>query len=334
MPGNKEKTVIVAMSGGVDSSVAAFLLKKNGFRVLGVFMKFWSSDPNLENVCCSSESETRARLVAKKLGIPFYVLNFKKQFKEKVVDYFTKEQKSGFTPNPCVVCNKEIKFNLLFRKFPLSGADFMATGHYVKLKNNRIYIAKDKEKDQSYFLWKLNRKIIKKALFPVGDFNKKEIRAMAKKQGLAVWDLKESQDVCFKVNLGRKPGKIIDTQGNAVGRHKGLWFYTIGQRKGINLPGGPYYVLRKDVKNNFLIVTKKERDLFSKELKFKQVNWIFKKPDFPLKIRAKIRYHQKASPAVLHGNKVVFSRPQRAVTPGQSVVFYKNQELLGGGVII
>ena len=190
-----------------------------------------------------------------------------------------------------------------------------------------------KTKDQSYFLWRLNQKILRKALFPNGDYTKKEIRAIAKKHGLSVWDSAESQDICFKVKMNKKSGKIIDAKGNIIGEHEGLWFYTIGQRKGMGLAGGPYYVLRKDVKKNNLIVTKQEKDLLSKEFRFKQANWVFEKPKTPLKIKTKIRYLHKPSLAVLHSNKVVFSRPQRAVTPGQSVVFYRGQELLGGGVI-
>jgi tRNA-specific 2-thiouridylase len=316
----------------VDSSAAAAILKQRGYDVVGIFMKFWSSGP--ENRCCSSESETRARLVAKKLNIPFYTLNLRKEFKQKVVDYFIKEQKRGLTPNPCVVCNRDIKFGLLFKKFPIGKNDFIATGHYVKLKKGRLHAAKDKVKDQSYFLWRLEKKMLKKALFPNGDFTKKEIRAIAKKNGLSVWGSAESQDVCFKVNFKIKPGKIIDKKSNVVGKHKGLWFYTIGQRKGIGLAGGPYYVLRKNIKNNTLIVTKKEKDLFSKDLKFRQANWIFKKPDFPLMVKAKIRYQHKASPAVLYKDRVVFTRPEKAATPGQSVVFYVKDELIGGGVIV
>ncbi len=332
MASNK-KSVIVAMSGGVDSSVAALLLKEKGYNVRGVFMNLWSGD-SLPGACCSSELETKARLVAKKLNIPFYVLNLKKEFKDKVIDYFLKEQKAGLTPNPCVVCNKEIKFNLLFKKFPIEKNDYMATGHYVRLKKGRLYTAKDKSKDQSYFLWKLGQNILKKAIFPNGDHAKKEIRLIAKKNGLVIWNSVESQDVCFKIKLNKNPGKIIDTKGNIVGKHEGLWFYTIGQRKGMGLAGGPYYILKKDNKKNSLIVTKQEKDLFSKELKFKQANWVFKKPKFPLGVKAKIRYLHKPGSAVLYSNKVVFSKPQRAVTPGQSVVFYKGQELLGGGVIV
>ncbi|KPJ54890.1 hypothetical protein AMJ47_02345 [Parcubacteria bacterium DG_72] len=345
------KNVLVAMSGGVDSSVAALLLKKKGYNVAGVFMKLWPEGSCSENKCCSSEGETGARLVAKQLNIPFYVLNFEKDFKNKIVDYFLKEQKAGLTPNPCVICNKEIKFNLLFKKFPIKKNDFIATGHYARLKKGKLYMAKDKAKDQSYFLWMLNQKILKKSLFPNGDYTKKEIRAIAKKHSLSVWDSAESQDVCFKVKLNKKPGPIVLRQGanyRVIGQHKGLWFYTIGQRKGIGLAAGPYYVLRKDIKKNALIVTKKEKDLFSKELKFKEPNWIFEKPSFPLKIKAKIRYRHKPISAVLYlprgkagKDRVVFSKPQRAPTPGQSVVFYLPasrqaglQEVLGGGIII
>jgi len=335
------KKVLVAMSGGVDSSVAAALLKKRGYNVVGIFMKFWSGSGS-ENRCCSSESEVRARLVAKQLNIPFYVLNFEKEFKNKIVDYFLKEEKAGLTPNPCVVCNKEIKFGLLFKKFPMGANDFIATGHYVKTKEGRLYASKDKSKDQSYFLWKLDRKILSKSLFPVGDYTKVEIRKMAKKLNLPTATIPDSQEVCFiekttkeflKKHLKTKPGKIV-FKGDTIGKHEGLWLYTIGQRRGIGLAGGPYYVLNKDMKKNLLIVTKDEKDLFSKEVNFKDVNW-FKEVKFPLRVKAKIRYSHKASAAVIDKRgHLVFVKPQKAITSGQSVVFYKRDELIGGGVII
>ncbi|MBU2545124.1 tRNA 2-thiouridine(34) synthase MnmA, partial [Patescibacteria group bacterium] len=262
----KRKKVIVAMSGGVDSSVAAALLKKEGFDVVGVFMRFWG-----DGKCCTPESEKRARLVCEKLGIPFYVFNFQKEFKKKVVDYFSKQEKSGLTANPCVVCNKEIKFGLLFKKALSLDADYIATGHYAIYKDGRLYKGKDKDKDQSYFLWKLNQKVLKHVLFPVGNYTKPEIVKLAKKFKLPVSGIKESQDICFKVEFNKNPGEIIDTNKKIVGEHQGLWFYTIGQRKGIGLAGGPYYVLSKDVKKNILIVTKKEKDLYKKELLVKNV---------------------------------------------------------------
>ncbi|RLC35167.1 MAG: tRNA 2-thiouridine(34) synthase MnmA [Candidatus Nealsonbacteria bacterium] len=349
---------MVAMSGGMDSSVAAALLKRAGFYseqsrrvdVIGVFMKFWAEGEKAENRCCSPESEERARKAARRLKIPFYVLNFKKEFKKKVVDYFLKEYQLGRTPNPCVVCNKEIKFGLLLEKALSLGADFVATGHYARVSSLRLFQARDKEKDQSYFLWQLNQKQLSRILFPVGGYTKTEVRKLAKKFGLPASGISESQEVCFiqktvneflaKYIKKRKPGVIVDTAGKKVGRHQGLIFYTIGQRKGIGLPGGPFWVLRKDPKKNFLVVTKNEKDLYKKELIFEKENWIFPK-QFPGnatgqadKIKAKIRYRSKlASGKLVQGNKFVFDRPQRAVTPGQSIVFYKGQELLGGGII-
>jgi len=344
---SKNKRVIVAMSGGVDSSVAAALLKRDGFDVVGVFMKLWPSF-----------DEKRAQRVAKKLGIPFYVFNFEKEFKKRIVDYFLEEYKKGRTPNPCVVCNKEIKFNLLFKKLK---TDYIATGHYTRLRweipnpksqipNYKLLKGKDKNKDQSYFLWKLNQKILKHALFPIGDYTKSEVRKLAKKFKLPVLDIPESQEVCFiqtttvdflKKHLKLRPGKIINTKGKIIGEHHGLWFYTIGQRKRIELSEGPFYVLDKDIKRNLLIVTQNEKDLYKKELIAKNINWIAgRQPKFPLKVMAKIRYRHKLASAVVDRNKVVFRKRQRAVTSGQSVVFYlprrqagKGQELLGGGII-
>jgi len=362
----KKPKVICAMSGGLDSSVAAALLKRAGFDVIGVFMKFWAEpDKNdligSKNRCCSPEAELRARKVAKILKIPFYVFDFSKDFKKKIVDYFLKELKKGNTPNPCVVCNKEIKFGLLLEKALSLGTDFVATGHYArkiqsskcksqndnsKCKIFKLLKAKDKEKDQSYFLWMLNQNQLKRILFPIGDFRRKEVENLAKKFKLPVLRAKKSVEICFikttlddflRKYLKEKPGKIIDTQGKILGEHRGLWFYTIGQRKGIGFGGGPYWVLDKNVKENTLIVTKNEKDLFKKELICKNVNWISgKEPKLPLKIQAKIRYKTSFAKAKVIKNKVykvIFEKPQRAITPGQSIVFYKGQEVLGGGII-
>lgn len=342
----KNRKVIVAMSGGIDSSVSAALLKRAGFDVVGVFMKFWADGPkSVVNRCCTLESEKRARLVAEKLDIPFYVFNFEKEFKKKVVDYFLAEYKAGRTPNPCVVCNKEIKFGLLFKKILSLNADYIATGHYARLRQEKLYKGKDKNKDQSYFLWKLNQKILKHTLFPVGDYAKTEVRKLAKKFNLPVLNIPESQEVCFiqtttadflKKYLKSKPGPIVEQvhygASKIIGEHQGLWFYTIGQRKGIGFSKGPFYVLDKDIKKNTLIVTKNEKDLYKKELIVKNVNWA-SEIKFPLKVMAKIRYRHKLASAIVDKNKVIFTKPQRAITPGQSVVFYRGQELLGGGVI-
>ncbi len=355
------------MSGGIDSSVAAALLKKEGFCVIGVFMKFWAEQDNdglvrVQNRCCTPESEKRARAVADKLGIPFYVFNFKKEFKKKVVDYFLKNYKLGLTPNPCVVCNKEIKFKLLWKKITALEADYIATGHYARIQKTKnkkqrteckLLKGIDKEKDQSYFLWQLDQRILKKILFPVGNYTKTKVRKLAKRFKLPVLDISESQEICFvqttindflEKHLKTKPGGIINDKGKIIGNHSGLHFYTIGQRKGIKLPGGPYYVLDKDTKKNILIVTKNEKDLYKKELFAKNINWI-SDVRFPLKVMAKIRYRHKPGSAIISRQKndeikVVFSKSQRAITPGQSVVFYlprrqagNVQELLGGGII-
>jgi len=395
----KNKKVVVAMSGGVDSSVAAALLKKQGYDVIGVFMKFWAprSAAGKENRCCTLKSEKRARLVAKKIGIPFYVFNFGKEFKKRVVDYFLKEIKAGKTPNPCVVCNKEIKFGLLLEKALKLNADYVATGHYARkvssikyqVSSCKLLRGKDKEKDQSYFLWQLNQKQLSRILFPVGNYTKEEVRKLAGRFKLPVAKTSESMEVCFipatindflKKYLKTKPGPICLTSGvkqEIIGRHQGLWLYTIGQRKGIGIASvKPYYVLDKDFKKNLLIVTQNEKDLYKKELIAKEVNWVAgQSPKFPLKVMAKIRYRSPSVPIIArqfsrsrrpreaivrqkkgekNKIKIIFQKPQRAITPGQSVVFYapakaardardpisgdplsadKGEELLGGGII-
>jgi len=332
--------VLVAMSGGVDSSVAAALLKKQGFEVKGIFMKLFDSQ-------AFKNSEKRARKISKILNIPFLVFDLRKEFKKRIIGYFLREYKRGRTPNPCVVCNKEIKFGLLLGKSLSFKSDFIATGHYVRKKGNALLRGKDKEKDQSYFLWKLNQKQVKRILFPLGDYIKKQTKDLAKKFRLPVLNIPESQEICFiekgindflKKYLKPKPGEIINEKGDVIGGHQGLCFYTIGQRKGIGLSGGPYYVVDKDLKKNVLIVSKNKKELGREDLIAEEVNWVSgKKPKFPLKIKVKTRSRQKAVPVIVKpfGKKikVIFNKPQRAVTPGQSVVFYKGEELLGGGII-
>jgi len=348
---NKSIKVIAAMSGGVDSSVAAALLKEAGFNVIGIFMKFWKDGRSSDNRCCSVESEKLARLVAKKIGIPFYTLNVEKEFKKKVVDYFLEEYKKANTPNPCVICNKEIKFGYLVKKALSLGADFVATGHYVRVEDGKLFKGNDKDKDQSYFLWQLNQKQISHVLFPVGGYKKPEVRELAKKFDLPTAETPESQEVCFvqdKVNdflkkyLKEKPGKIIDIKGNILGRHEGLWFYTIGQRKGLEIPQGPYYVVGKDFRKNTLIVSKNKKDLDKKELTCGNVNWTMPQNNSKvaqINAEIKIRYRSNFAKAKIlaagkNKVKIIFQKPQRAITPGQSAVFYKGKELLGGGIII
>ena len=384
------KKIVVAMSGGVDSSVAAALLKKaaclpagRGFDVVGVFMKFWKDGKSSDNRCCSVESERLAELVAKQIGIPFYVLDVEKEFKKKVVDYFLQEYKKGNTPNPCVVCNKEIKFGVLIKKALSLGADFVATGHYARTSlGNQIFFAgaplrvrrasknllprlkllkgRDENKDQSYFLWQLSQEQLSHVLFPVGGYTKTEVRKLAKKFKLLTAETPESQEVCFvqkdtndflRKYLKSNPGKIVDKTGKILGEHQGLWFYTIGQRRGLEIPQGPFYVVDKDFKNNILVVSKNRKDLLKKEFTASDVNWISPvdlsrqsrgsataKPSGPISAEVKIRYKSVlAKSRILDagGNKVkiIFSKPQQAITPGQSAVFYKGGKVLGGGVI-
>ncbi len=368
MPKIKQKKVIVGMSGGVDSSVAAALLKDQGYEVVGVFMHFWhdiankleSIDMRIENRCCSREAEESARKVAQKLGIRFYSVNVSKEFKKAVVDYFLNEYNSGRTPNPCIECNRNIKFGIMIERALKMGADYVATGHYVKklktknlkLKTNyKLLKAKDENKDQSYFLYTLNQKKLKHCLFPIGEYKKDEVRKLAKKYKLAIQDKKESQEICFiqskhygnflKKYLKLNQGNIVNKEGSIIGKHKGLPLYTIGQRRDIGIGGtGPYYVISINRRKNELVVSdnRNDKNLFSKELIAKKVNWISRSvPKFPLKIKAKIRYRMNEENIVIdkinNKYKVKFLKAQRAIMPGQSIVFYKNNEVLGGGII-
>lgn len=396
---NKPK-VVVGMSGGVDSSVAAALLKKQNYNVIGVFLKFWTdpfcSGKSKENTCCNQEALLQARKVALMLDIPFYVLDVSKEFKKSVVDYYIDEYQNGRTPNPCVECNKFIKFGWLLDKAKELGAEFIATGHYTRIKSSEqnfssqttpkkrfaflgshlvqknslprfsLQNSKDTNKDQTYFLWQLNQEQLKHVLFPIGDYKKPEIRDLARKFKLPTAEKKESQGICFipdRDNVGflsrhieklAKPGKIVDVDGNILGKHKGLAYYTIGQRHGLEgiqlkVSGGipPAYVVKLNIEKNQLIVGE-EKDLYQKELTAEKVNWIdptINNQLSTINCEAKIRYGHPANKCqvssvksiegVIGQNKikVIFEKPQRAITPGQSIVFYKKDELIGGGII-
>ena len=357
MKDNKKK-VILGMSAGVDSTVAAAILKEQGFEVVGVFMHFWKeegSDKTKENKCCSVESYEELKKICKQLDIKLVVVNVSKEFKKEIVDYFLREYKEGRTPNPCVVCNQEIKFKVLLEKMLELKADFVATGHYAQIKKvgdkYKLFVGEDKEKDQSYFLHSLNQAQLARILFPVGEYAKPQIRKMAKKFKLSVHNKKESQDVCFvnssvdnflKKYLKLKKGKIANEKGEIVGSHLGLPLYTLGQRKGINIGGdGPYYVCGKDFKKNILQVTnqKEEKSLYVKEMNLEKVHWISgEKPKSRMKIKLRIRYRNPLVSAIIEmKNKnvaVKFNKPQKGVTPGQFAVFYGGKgETLGGGVI-
>lgn len=365
----EKKRVIVGMSAGVDSSVAAAILKEQGYDVVGVFLHFWKEpgqDAIRENKCCSLESQQDARKVAQLLDIPLYTVNAANEFKKDVVDYFLGETKAGRTPNPCVVCNERIKFNFLFKKMLEMDADFVATGHYAEVKEingkYHLYTSCDEEKDQTYFLYNVSQKQLGRILFPVGKYKKPEIRKMAEKMGLPVFDKDDSQGLCFtpektptqfiKRNLSLSGGDIVNTNGKKIGTHEGLELYTIGQRKGINIGGnGPYFVVERDFENNRLIVTNDENDekIFKRTMEVELKNWIADEPGLPREVNVKIRYrHQlvrciikkQASVSSHRSSKypvyeVEFKEAQKAITPGQSAVFYSDDnEVLGGGTIL
>jgi len=344
----KKRKVFVGMSGGVDSSVAAALLKRAGFDVIGIYMKCWTEGPS----CTTEEDERSARLAALHLKIPFYVWNFIDAYKEKVVEYMIQGYQEGITPNPDIMCNREIKFGLFFKKAMTLGADYVATGHYarVKKKNLRHILlkGKDEEKDQSYFLAMIHPEVLEKSLFPIGDYEKTQVRAFAKKIGLPNAERKDSQGICFigeveigeflRVHIPQKQGSIVSTTGEVLGQHDGAYYYTVGQRQGLKLAGGPYYVSKKDIKTNTLNVTKEQHDIMTSELMVKDMNWFLpQEEDTPL--FAKFRYRQEdvlVTLKVLKDGllKVTPEVAQRAITPGQFAVFYHGEELLGGGVII
>lgn len=358
---DKTKKVVCAMSGGVDSSVSAALLKGAGFDVVGMFMKCWQDDVGFTKshmgACPAEEDEMWARRAAAKIGIPFYSVDLVQEYKQRVVEYFVSEYKAGRTPNPDVMCNREIKFGVFYDMAMNGlGANYVATGHYARLRNTKfgfrsLLKGKDPNKDQSYFLWAVEREKFRNVLFPVGGYLKSEVRKFAQKFRLPNAKRPDSQGICFigKVEVGAflrhyiedKPGTILDFTGKTVGAHRGLHFYTIGQRQGINIGGGPpYYVAQKNYAANTLVVAREyDEELFQMSLYAAGLNWIARKPRFPYRCKAKLRYRQEDQDAIIKGEDldgavyVEFREPQRAVTSGQSVVFYKGEELVAGGVI-
>lgn len=331
----KNKKVLVAISGGVDSAVAAHLIKEQGFLVTGVYLDFFDNEKNCK----------KAEEVASKVGVSFTIIKKREEFKKVVINYFIEELEKGRTPNPCVVCNREMKFEILAEELKKKNADFIATGHYARVlqkdKNRSIILkGKDEKKDQSYFLWNIRRELLNSVLFPLGDFRKETVKKIAKKIGVLEKNYMESQEVCFissmKTFLNEyvksKEGDIIDKSGNFLGKHQGLAHYTVGQRKGLSLSNGPYYVVKKDVDRNLLIVTCDKEELLQKELSYNKASF-FSDIKFPFDADVKIRYNGSVKKARVEKDKVVFKSNVKSVTPGQSVVFYNKEELLGGGVI-
>ena len=361
MSDNSNIKVIVGMSGGVDSSVSAYLLMQQGYQVEGLFMKNWEED-DTDEYCAAAEDLKDAQAVCEKLGIPLHTVNFASEYWDNVFEYFLEEYKAGRTPNPDIMCNKEIKFKA-FLQFAAEAleADFIATGHYVRraLRDDKYVMLRgdDNNKDQSYFLYTLSHEHLAQTLFPVGEIEKPEVRRIAEEQNLITHDKKDSTGICFigerkfkdflQKFLPAQPGKIEDTDGQVVGDHEGLMYHTLGQRKGLLIggmkegSGEPWYVVDKDLERNVLVVGqgKDHPRLYANGLMANQLHWVDRVgPKTTLRCTVKTRYRQTDVPCtLLVGDdgyaRVLFDQPEKAVTPGQSAVFYSDDVCLGGGII-
>ena len=360
MSQDAREKIIVGMSGGVDSSVAAYRLLQQGFRVEGLFMKNWEED-DTEEYCSASVDLADAEQVCERLGIPLHTVNFSAEYWDNVFEHFLNEYRSGRTPNPDIMCNREIKFKAFLDHAQTLGASRIATGHYVRVARNDggfdLLRGLDRNKDQSYFLYALNQHQIGHALFPVGELEKSEVRTIAKTQGFAVHAKKDSTGICFigerkfrdflQRFIPAQPGSIVDLDGNLLGEHAGLMYYTIGQRQGLGIGGteqgneAPWYVIEKNLDQNQLIVAQgvDHPRLFQRSCRIADLHWIGEDPGpAPFDCSAKIRYRQQDSQCRIverENNSAVvqFEKAQRAVTPGQSLVFYAGERCLGGGTI-
>jgi tRNA-specific 2-thiouridylase len=357
---NENTKVIVGMSGGVDSSVSALLLIQQGYQVEGLFMKNWDEDDGTE-YCTAKDDLADAQSVCDKLGIKLHTANFAAEYWDNVFEHFLEEYKAGRTPNPDILCNKEIKFKAFLEYANALGADYIATGHYVRRTHNdnqaKLLKGLDNNKDQSYFLYAVGKDEIAKSLFPVGELEKPEVRRLAQEHDLITHNKKDSTGICFigerrfkdflEQYLPAQPGDIKTLEGDTIGRHSGLMYHTIGQRQGLGIGGlanysdEPWYVVEKDLENNVLLVTQSSDDkpLYKTHLNASNMDWVARKaPELPLTCKAKCRYRQADQDCTISANsdgsiEVSFVEAQRAITPGQSVVFYLDEECLGGGII-
>lgn len=334
------------MSGGVDSSLSAALLKEQGYDVTGVYMKNWSQDlPGMK--CPWAEDLADAKRVAVQLGIDFKVFDFEQEYRDKVVQYMIDEYTIGRTPNPDIMCNQEVKFKLFLETALENGADMIATGHYARVDNGRLLKAKDDNKDQTYFLYRVTEEALSKTLFPLGDFRKPEVRQMAEERGLTTAGKKESMGICFVGQVGIRdflsqyvetvPGDIVDKQSQkAIGQHDGAIFYTLGQRHGLNVGGGlPYYVVGKDMSRNIVYVSQNIEDesIWRRKVTLQNIHWIGEKPKDDIQLQVRIRHRAPLVAAKLQDRTLELQESQRAVTPGQSVVLYHGDECVGGGIV-
>lgn len=354
----EDTKVVIGMSGGVDSSVAALLLKEQGYEVIGIFMKNWD-EKNQFGYCTSTEDYEDVRAVCYQIGIPYYTVNFEKEYWDKVFTYFLEEYKRGRTPNPDVICNKEIKFKAFLDYALKLGADYLATGHYSRVDlyddEYRLLRGVDSNKDQTYFLCALNQLQLSKSMFPIGHLEKSKVRLIAEEAGLKTAKKKDSTGICFigerdfneflSNYLPSQSGEIKSFDGDVLGKHDGLMYYTLGQRKGLGIggigSGEPWFVADKDLKKNILYVVQGDKHprLFSCGLMATDVNWISNKElEKEFKCTAKFRYRQsdqRVKVKIMDNDKceVIFDEPQKAITPGQAVVFYSGEVCLGGGII-
>jgi tRNA-specific 2-thiouridylase len=353
---NSIRRVVVAMSGGVDSSVAAALLVEQGYDVIGLMLRLWAEPGGIANRCCTPDAIGDAQRIADKLGIPFYVRDYKDIFKRIIVDPFIDDYANGLTPNPCLTCNKVIRFDLLLKEALALGGQYLATGHYARVRQNEagqyeLWQGVDPSKDQSYVLYSLTQKNLPHVLFPLGEYTKETVRDLAIRYDLPVFNKPDSQDLCFLGNgsyrefLHRQaptvlqPGEIVDTQGEVLGQHKGLPAYTIGQRRGLGIAAPqPHYVIRLNPAQNQLVVGTRD-ELGRDELTAHSVTYISGRPfETPTRVEAKIRYKSRLVPAIVtalpdHRLYVKFDAPWPDITPGQGFVFFKGGQVLGGGII-